>query len=73
VEALFRAVAEQYDFDIDAMRIEVDHVHISLSAPPKYSSAKIVEVLKSINSKEVFKEFPELEKELWARECWSDR
>jgi len=72
VEELFRAVAEQYDFEIDAMGIEVDHVHIFLSASPKYSPAKIVEVLKSISSKEVFKEFPELEKELWAGEFWSD-
>ena len=72
VEELFRAIAEQYDFDINAMGIEVDHVHIFLSAPPKYAPAKIVEVLKSISSKEVFKEFPELEKELWAGEFWSD-
>ena len=72
VEELFGAVAEQYDFEIDAMGVEVDHVHIFLSAPPKYSPAKIVEVLKSISSREVFKEFPELEKELWAGEFWSD-
>jgi putative transposase len=54
------------------MGIEVDHVHIFLSAPPNYSPVKIVEVLKSISSKEVFKEFAELEKELWAGEFWSD-
>lgn len=72
VEELFRVIAEQYDFGIDVMGVEVDHVHIFLSASPKYSPAKIVEVLKSISSKEVFKEFPELEKELWAGEFWSD-
>jgi putative transposase len=72
VEELFREIAGQYDFEIDSMGVEVDHVHIFLSAPPKYSPAKIVEVLKSISSKEVFKEFPELEKELWAGEFWSD-
>ena len=71
-EELFRAIAEQYEFEIDKMGIEVDHVHIFLSAPPKYSPAKIVEVLKSISSKEELKEFPELEKELWAGEFWSD-
>ena len=72
VEELFREIAEQYDFEIDAMGIEVDHVHIFVSAPPKYSAAKVVEVLKSISSKEVFKEFPGLERELWAGEFWSD-
>jgi putative transposase len=72
VEELFREIAEQYDFEIDAMGVEVDHVHIFLSVPPKYSPAKVVEVLKSISSKEVFKGFPELAKELWAGEFWSD-
>ena len=72
VEEVFREIAEQYDFEIDAMGIEVDHGHIFLSVPPKYSPAKVVEVLKSISSKEIFKEFPELEKELWAGEFWSD-
>jgi putative transposase len=72
VEELFREIAEQYDFEIDVKGIEVDHVHIFLSALPKYSPAKIVEVLKSISSKEIFKEFPGLEKELWGGEFWSD-
>ena len=72
VEELFREIAEEYEFEIDVMGIEEDHVHIFLSAPPRYSPAKIVEVLKSISSRKVFAEFPGLEKELWAGEFWSD-
>lgn len=72
VEELFREIAEEYEFEIDVMGIEEDHVHLFLSAPPRYSPAKIVEVLKSISSRKVFAEFPGLEKELWAGEFWSD-
>ncbi|OGP92419.1 MAG: transposase [Deltaproteobacteria bacterium RBG_16_47_11] len=72
VEELFREIAGQYEFEIDTMGIEVDHVHIFVSAPPKYSPAKIVEVLKSISAKVVFQEFPGLRKHLWAGEFWSD-
>lgn len=72
VEELFREIAAQYEFEIDAMEVMSDHVHIFLSAPPRYSPVKIVEVLKSIRSKVVFEEFPWLEKHLWAGEFWSD-
>ncbi len=72
IEELFREIAGQYEFEIDTMGIEVDHVHIFVSAPPKYSPAKIVEVLKSISSKVVFQEFPWLKKHLWTGEFWSD-
>jgi len=72
VEELFREIAAHYEFEIDATEVMSDHVHIFLSAPPRYSPAKIVEVLKSISSKVVFEEFPWLEKHLWAGEFWSD-
>jgi putative transposase len=72
VEELFREIAQQCEFEIDAMEVMSDHVHIFLSAPPRYSPAKIVEVLKSVSAKKVFEEFPWLEKDLWAGEFWSD-
>jgi len=62
VEELFREIADQYDFEIEATRIESDHVHIFLSAPPKYYPAKTVEVLESISSQGIFNESPELER-----------
>jgi len=72
VEELFREIAEQCEFEIDVMGVMSDHVHIFLSAPPRYSPAKIVEVLKSVSVKKVFEEFPWLEKDLWVGEFWSD-
>lgn len=65
VEELFREIAAQYESEIDAMGVMSDHVHIFPSASPRYSPAKVVEVLKSISSKVVFEEFPWLEQNLW--------
>jgi putative transposase len=54
------------------MEVKDDHVHLFLSAPPRYSPAKIVQVMKSISAKMVFKQSPEVKKQLWGGEFWSD-
>jgi putative transposase len=72
VEEVFREVAKVYEFDIERMAVVEDHVHIFLSAPPKYSPGEIVRVLKSRSAKVVFREFPEVREELWGGESWSD-
>ena len=50
----------------------MDHVHIFLDFPPRYSIAKVVGILKSVSASQVFEEFPQLRKQLWARELWED-
>ena len=50
-------------FEIDTMELKDDHVHLFLSAPPRYSPAKILQIIKSISAKMVFKQFPEVKKE----------
>ena len=72
VKEVFQRVAEQYEFEIDTMEIMEDHVHIFLVAPPRYSPARIVQILKSISAREVFKKFPGLRKILWNHEIWED-
>lgn len=72
VEEIFREIAEIYEFEIETMAIVEDHVHVFLSAPPKYAPGEIVRILKSRSAKMVFKEFPQVRRELWAGELWSD-
>ena len=54
------------------LAIEEDHVHLFLLVPPKYAPAKVVQIMKSISGREIFKEFPRLRKQLWAGEFWAD-
>ena len=71
-EEIFREIAQMYEFEIETMAVVEEHVHVFLSAPPKYSPGEIVRILKSRSAKIVFKEFPQVRKDLWAGELWSD-
>ena len=72
IKAIFNMIAERYEFRIDTMEVMEDHVHIFVEAPPRYSPAQVVQILKSVSACEVFKKFPKLRKQLWAGEFWSD-
>src|SRR5262245_52017689 len=72
VEGLLREVAQDFGFEIDTLEVAGDNVHIFLDFPPRYSIAKVVGILKSITASQVLEEFPQLKKQLWARELWED-
>jgi putative transposase len=72
VRELFEEIAVNFGFEIDTMEISADHVHIFLSFSPKYSISKVIGIFKSISASEIFKEYPEVKKELWGGEFWED-
>ena len=72
VQQLFQQIAEAYDMDIDTMEVMEDHVHLFLSAPPRYAPARMVQILKSISARELFARFPRLRRHLWGGELWED-
>jgi len=72
VKETFQEIAEEFEFEIDTMEVMKDHVHVFLSAPPRYSPARIVQILKSISAKQVFRRFPHLSHLLWNRQLWID-
>ena len=72
LKVIFSKIAEEYDFKIDTMEVMEDHVHIFVEVPPRYSPARVVQVMKSISAREVFSQFPDLRKQLWVGELWND-
>ncbi len=72
VEELLREIAQDFGFEIDTMEVAADHVQIFWDFPPRYSIAKVVGILKSISASQVFAEFPEIKRQLWAGELWED-
>ena len=49
-----------------------DHVHFLVQSVPMMSPKKIVQTIKSITAREIFKSCPEVKKYLWGGEFWSD-
>lgn len=72
IKATFNMIAEEYEFRIDTMEVLEDHVHVFVEVPPRYSPARVVQIMKSISAREVFRKFPDLRKQLWAGELWND-
>ncbi|MDQ1276142.1 MAG: hypothetical protein QG610_1717 [Euryarchaeota archaeon] len=65
-------ISERYCFEFDAISTDGDHVHLFVGAEPKYSSSKLMQIIKSITARQIFKEYPEIKKQLWDGEFWSD-
>jgi len=56
---------------MEAVNMGEDHVHIFLSAPPRYSAARIANIMKSISAKKLFEQFPRVKEKLWGGEFWA--
>ena len=65
-------IGERYCFEFDAIGTDGDHVHVFVGSAPKYAPSRIMQVIKSITARQIFKAFPEIRKQLWGGEFWSD-
>jgi len=67
-----RGIKERYAIEISEIGFDQNHVHVLCRFLPKYSGGQVIRVIKSISAKRVFKEAPEIKKELWGGEFWTD-
>ena len=65
-------IQERYAIEFEAIGTDQDHVHILCNAHPKLAPGKIVQMFKSITARRLFIERPDLKKELWGGEFWTD-
>ena len=72
VRELLSEIAAHHGFEMEALEVDKDHVHLFLSFPPRYSISAVVRLLKAVSAKEIRDEFPEVRKQLWGGEFWED-
>jgi REP element-mobilizing transposase RayT len=76
VDQALRAVCEEISKRFEMRFLEIgtdgDHVHFLIQSVPSYSPTQIVRKLKSITAREIFSRVPEVKKQLWGGEFWTD-
>lgn len=62
-------LAIQHGFDVLALEIMSDHIHLFVSALPKDSPSQLMNIIKGTTGRRIAKHFPELRKQgsVWTR------
>ena len=65
-------ISLRYAIEFLEIGTDCDHVHFLVQSVPTYSPTKIVRTIKSITAKEIFRQLPEVKRQMWGGEFWSD-
>ena len=71
LKQLILEIAERYEYTIEAVGVDDNHLHVFAGAHPSVAPAKIVQVIKSITARELFKTYPEIKQFLWGGAMWA--
>ena len=65
-------ISKRYQIYFLEIGTDNDYFHFLVQSVPMYSPTKIVTIIKSITAREVFAKNPEVKKQLWGGEFWTD-
>ena len=71
LKRLIHDIALRYDYTVEAIGLDEDHLHLFVGAHPAIAPAKIAQVMKSITARELFKRYPEIKQFLWGGAMWA--
>jgi putative transposase len=67
-------IATELEFEILALEVMPDHVHLFVSCPPKWSPSEIVRRFKGRSSRRLMLEFAQLKRRYWGKRAtlWAE-
>jgi len=72
MEQIMRDVCADFEVELVEFNGEANHVHLLVNFPPKVALSKLVNSLKSVSSRRLRQEFPDLVRHHWrAQRLWS--
>ena len=72
LKAVCLEIEKRYQMKFLEIGTDKDHVHFLVQSIPAYSIIKIVTMIKSLTAREIFKRWPQVKKNLWGGEFWTD-
>ena len=72
IKEICLAISQRYDMHFLEIGTDLDHVHFLVQSVPMKLPTRIVQIIKSITARQVFQQIPEVKKQLWGGEFWSD-
>jgi len=64
-------IGERHEMRFVEIGADEDHVHFLIQSVPVLSPHRIVQIIKSITAKEVFRLHPEVKQKLWGGKFWT--
>ncbi len=65
-------ISDKYEIHFIEIGTDKNHVHFLIQSVPKYSPTQLVTIIKSFVARNVFQIHPEVKKQLWGGEFWTD-
>ena len=65
-------IETRYQIQFLEIGTDKDHVHVLVQSVPRYSVTKVVTIIKSLTAKEIFRRAPQVKRQLWGGELWTD-
>ena len=72
LESALREIGRRYEYEVEEIGTDGDHVHVFVGAAGRWAPSRVMQVLKSLSAREMFRVHPEIRKVLWGGEFWSD-
>jgi putative transposase len=65
-------ISKRYEIEFIEIGTDRDQVHFLIQSVPTNSPTQIIQTVKSITVREIFKQAPEVKRMLWGGKFWSD-
>ncbi|QAV27123.1 IS200/IS605 family transposase [Neobacillus thermocopriae] len=68
---ILHKIAAENGFVIQEINGDLDHIHLLIECSPQHYIPDMIKALKGVSARLLFKQYPELKKQLWGGHLWN--